>query len=57
MIKNDLEEIIAEKFPNLKETDIGIQKARTIPNIINSNKPSTRYIIIKMGIIKYKKIF
>ena len=34
-IENKYEEIIAENFPNLKQTDIKIQKSQRAPNKVN----------------------
>ena len=48
-IENIFEEIMAENFPNLKETDIKIQRA---PNKLNPNRPTPRHIIIKMAKVK-----
>ena len=49
-IKNVSEEIMAENFPNLKkETDIQFQEALRVPNKINPDRPTPRYIIIKKG--------
>ena len=46
--KNTFEDIIAEKFPNLgKKTDIQVQEAQKVPNMVNS-KRTTRHIVIKM---------
>ena len=46
-IGNIFEEIMAENFPNLKETDIKIQEAQRAPN-----RPTPRHIIIKMAEVK-----
>ena len=44
---------MAEKFPNLKKVlDIQVQEAQTVPNKMNSNRPTPRYIIIKMVKVK-----
>uniref|UniRef100_A0A8D1WDQ2 L1 transposable element RRM domain-containing protein n=1 Tax=Sus scrofa TaxID=9823 RepID=A0A8D1WDQ2_PIG len=48
-IENIFEEIMAENFPNLKDTDIKIQKAQRAPNKLNPNRPTPRHIIIKMA--------
>ena len=40
---------MAEKFPNLKETDIYAQEEQRVPNKINPNRPTPRHIIIKNG--------
>ena len=52
--KNIFEEIMAENFPNLKEMDIKIHKARRETNNLNPNRPIPRHSIIKMT--KKKKI-
>ena len=47
------EEILPENNPNLKKkTDIQIQEAQRVPNKINPNRPTPRYIIIIMAVIK-----
>ena len=51
-IENIFEEIMAENFPNLKETDIKIQEAQRAPNKLNPNRPTPRHIIIKMAKVK-----
>ena len=38
-IENIFEEIMAENFPNLKETDIKIQEAQRAPNNLNPSRP------------------
>ena len=44
---------MAKNFPNLKkEIDIQVQEAQRVPNKINSNRPTTRHIIIKMAKVK-----
>ena len=43
---------MADKFPNLKETDIKIQEAQRAPNKLNPNRPTPRHIIIKMAKVK-----
>ena len=45
---------MAEKFPNLKETDIKIQEAQRDPNKLNPNKATPRHIIIKMAKVIHK---
>ena len=48
-----MEEIGSEKFPNLKrERDIQVQEAQRVPNKMNSNRPLTTHIIIKMTGVK-----
>ena len=48
-IENIFEEIIAENFPSLKETDIKIQEAQRALNKLNPNRSTPRHIIIKMA--------
>ena len=49
----NVEEIMAENFPNLKkETDMQVQEAQRVPNKINPNRPTRRYIIEKMAKVK-----
>ena len=50
-IKNIFEEIMAENFPNLKETDTNIQEAQKAPNT-----PTPRHIIIKIAKVKNERI-
>ena len=50
--ENMFEEIMAESFPNLKETDIKIQEAQRAPNKLNPNRPPPSHVIIKMAKIK-----
>ena len=51
-IENIFEEIMSEKIPNLKETDIKIQEAQRAPNKLNTNRPTPRHFIIKMATVK-----
>ena len=52
-IENIFEEIVAENFPNLKETDIKIQEAQKAPpQKLNPNRPTPRHIIIKTAKFK-----
>ena len=44
-----------ENFPNPKETDIKIQEAQRASNKLNPNRPTPRYIIIKMVKVKDKE--
>ena len=46
---------MSEIFPNLKETDIKIQKAQRAPNKLNPNRTTPRHIIIKMAKVKAKE--
>ena len=48
-IENIFEEIISENFPNLKEADIKIQESQRVPNKFKPNRPTPRYIIVKMA--------
>ena len=48
-IENIFEEIMAENFPNLKDSDIKIQEAQRAPNKLKRNRPTARHIIIKMA--------
>ena len=51
--KNLFEEIIAEKFPNMrKETDTHVQEEQRVSNKMNPKRYSPRHIIIKMVKIK-----
>ena len=51
-MENIFEEIIAENFPNLKDTEFKIQEAQRAPNKLNPNGPTPRHIIIKMAKVK-----
>ena len=55
-IENIFEEIMAEKFPNLKETDIKIQEAQRAPSKWKPNRCTPRLIIIKMEKVKDERI-
>ena len=46
---------MTDNFPKLKETDIQVQEAQRAPNKMNPNRPTPRYIIIKMTKVKYKE--
>lgn len=47
------DEIIVKSFQNLKkETDIQMQKKQRVPNKMNSDRHTPRYIIIKMANVK-----
>ena len=44
---------MAENFPGLKkETNTQVQEAQMVSNKINPNRPTPRYIIIKMTKVK-----
>ena len=51
-IETIFEEIMAENFANLKETDIKIKQAQRGPNKLNPNRPTPRHIIIKVTKVK-----
>ena len=53
-IENIFEEIMAENFPNLKDTDIKIQEAQRAPNKLNPNRPTPRQ---KWQTLKIKIVF
>ena len=42
-IENIFEEIMAERFPNLKKTDVEIQEAQRAPNKLNPSRPTPRH--------------
>jgi len=54
-IENTFEEIMAENFTDIKETDIKIQEGERAPNKLNPNRPTPRHIIIKMAKVKKVK--
>lgn len=54
VMENIFEEIRAENFPKLKNTDIKIQEAQRAPNKLNSIRPTPRHIIIKMAKVKQR---
>ena len=54
-IENIFEEIMAENFPNQKETDSKIQEAQRAPNKFNPNRTTQTHIIIKMAKVKDKE--
>ena len=56
-IENIVEEIMAENFQNLKEKDIKIQETQRVQNKLKHNRPTPRYIIIKMVKVKDKRGF
>ena len=41
-MENIFEEIMAENFPNLKDTDIKIMEAQKAPNKLNPNRSTPR---------------
>ena len=46
---------MAENFPNLKDTNIKIKEAQRAPNKLNPNRPTPRYIIMKMAKVNDKE--
>ena len=55
-IENLFEEIMTENFPNLvKEKDTQVQETKSVPNKLNSKRPTPRHIIIKMIRLKDKE--
>ena len=46
---------MAENFTNLKDTGIKIQESPRVLNKLNPNRPTPRYIIIKMANVKIKR--
>ena len=53
-VKNVFKEIMAENFPNLKETDIQVKEPQRVSNKMNPNRPTPRHII-KMAEVKGSK--
>ena len=51
-IENIFEEIMAENFPNLNDTNIKIQESQRAPYKLNPKRPTPRHIIIKMAKVK-----
>ena len=52
-IRNLFEKIMKENFPNLvKEISMQVQQAQRVPNKMDANRPTPRYIIIKMPKVK-----
>ena len=45
---------MAENFPNLKEKNTKIQEEQRAPNKLNTKRPTSRHIIIKMAKVKGK---
>ena len=54
MVENIYDEIMTEKFPNLKKQIFRYRKQR-FPNKMNPNRLTQRHIIIKMAEIKDKE--
>lgn len=52
----NFKEIIAESFPKLvKEANIQVQEAQTIPNKMNQKTATPRHAIVKMPKVKNKE--
>ena len=48
--------VLKENFPNLmKETNMQVQEAQSVPNEKDAKRPTSRYIIIKMPKVKDKE--
>ena len=54
-IENMFEEILADCFLNLKETDIKMQEAQRSLNKLKASRPTPRHITIKMAKVKDKE--
>ena len=54
-IENIFKEVMAEIFPNIKDTDIKMEEAQRAPNKLNPNRHTPRHIIIKMAKVKNKE--
>ena len=55
-IKELFEKIMKENFPNLvREICMQVQEAQRIPNKMNAQRPTPKYIIIKMSKVKDKE--
>nr|KAF6500779.1 hypothetical protein HJG59_007833 [Molossus molossus] len=55
-IENLFETIMAENVPNLiKETDIQVEEAQSVPNKMNPKRPTPSHIIIKMRKVQDKE--
>lgn len=49
------EEIMSENFSNLgKESDIQVQQTQRVPNQMNTKRPTSSHILIKIGNVKGK---
>ena len=54
-IENLFEKIMKESFPNLvKEIDIQVQEAQSVPNKLDPKRTTWRHVIIKMPKVKDK---
>ena len=55
-IGNLFEKIMKESFPSLvKEIDMQVQEAQTVPNKMDAKRPIPRHIIIKTPNVTYKE--
>ena len=54
-IENIFEQIITQKFPNIKDADIKKQESQNFPHMLNPNRPTQRHIIIKVANVKAKE--
>ena len=55
-IGNLFEKIMKENFPNLEEEiDIQVQETQRVPDKMDTKRPTSRYIIIKMPKVKDKE--
>ena len=54
--ENLFEKIMKEYFPNLmKKTDMQVQEAQRVPKKMDSKRPTSRHIVIKMPKVKDKE--
>ena len=54
--ENLFEKIMKEYFPNLmKKTDMQVQEAQRVPKKMDSKRPTSRHIVIKMPQVKDKE--
>ena len=55
-IRNLIEKIMKEKFPNLvEEIDMQVQEAQRVPIMMDAKRPTPRHTIIKMPKLKTKR--
>ena len=55
-IGNLFEKIMKENRPDLvKEIDMQVQEAQTVPNKMDAKRPTPKYIIIKMSRVNNKE--
>jgi len=48
-LKIYLKKLCLKTFPNIKDTGIKIQEAQKAPNKLNTNRPTPRYVIIRLA--------